>query len=40
MEEEKRAKKRKKSDGKKKKVLQILSNAEIEEAAAIKRNQA
>ena len=39
MEEEKRAKRRKKSDGthseKRKKVLQILSNAELEEAAAV-----
>ena len=37
MEVEKRVKKRKKSDEKKKKVLQILSNAELEEAAAIKQ---
>ena len=37
MEMEKRSKKRKKSDEKKKKVLQILSNAELEEAAAIKQ---
>ena len=37
MEVEKRSKKRKKSDEKKKKVLQILSNAELEEAAAIKQ---
>ena len=41
MEEEKRVKKRRKRDGthseKKKKVLQILSNAELEEAAAIKQ---
>ena len=37
MEEEKRVKKRKKSDGKRKRILQILSNAELEEAAAIKQ---
>ena len=41
MEEEKRVKKRRKGDethsGKKKKVLQIRSNAELEEAAAIKQ---